>query len=323
VSPSYVARRILLALLTLWGVSIVVFALVRALPGDAVVALLADYAYARDVEEMRHRLGLDRPIALQYLEWLGGVLSGDLGNSLRSRTPIAAELAGRLPVTLELGALGMLVGALIAIPIGVLSAVRQHQWSDYLSRGGAIALLAIPSFWLGTLVVTLPSIWFKWSPPLLYTRFTSDPIKNLSIVIVPALILGLGLSGTLMRLTRAQMLEVLRQDYVRTARAKGLAAGPVVVRHALRNALIPIVTLIGLQVSILVGGSVVLEQIFVLPGMGRYLLEAIQYRDYPVIQALNLLFAGAIILSNLVVDLAYGWLDSGASCLTRWRGRLP
>lgn len=308
-SPSYVVQRILLALLTLWGVSIVVFALVRALPGDAVVALLADYAYAKDVDEMRHQLGLDRSIPLQYVEWLGGVLTGDLGKSLRSQTPIAAELGNRMWVTLELGLLGMGIGALIAIPIGVLSAVRQHQWSDYLSRGGAIAMLAIPSFWLGTLVVTLPSIWFKWSPPLLYTRFTSDPMRNVSIVLIPAVILGLGLSGTLMRLTRAQMLEVLRQDYVRTARAKGLTGRTVVIRHALRNALIPIVTLLGLQVSILVGGSVVLEQIFVLPGMGRYLLEAIQYRDYPVIQALNLIFAGAIILANLVVDLSYGWLD--------------
>lgn len=308
-SPSYVARRVLLALLTLWGVTIVAFALVRALPGDAVAALLQDYAYAKDVEAMRHQLGLDRPVAVQYAEWLGAVLQGDLGNSLRSKTPIGDELKNRIPVTLELGALGMLVGALIAIPIGVVSAVRQHSVSDYLSRGLAIGMLAIPGFWIATLVVTLPSIWFKWTPSLFYTRFTTDPMKNLGIVIIPAVILGIGLSGTLMRLTRAQMLEVLRQDYVRTARAKGLPGRLVVVRHALRNALIPIVTLLGLQISILIGGSVVLEQIFVLPGMGRYLLEAIQYRDYPVIQALNLLFAGAIILSNLVVDLAYGWLD--------------
>jgi len=309
VSPAYVARRVLLALLTLWGVTFVVFALVRLMPGDAVVALLQDYAYAKDVAEMRHTLGLDRPIPVQYADWLGGVLHGDLGDSLRSKTPIAAELGNRIPVTLELGLLGMLVGLLIAVPVGVLSAVKQHHWGDYAARALAIGMLAIPGFWLGTLVVTLPSIWFKWTPPLIYTRFTSDPVRNLGIVIVPAVILGLGLSGTLLRLTRAQMLEVLRQDYVRTAQAKGLRAGAVVLRHALRNALIPIVTLIGLQVSILIGGSVVLEQIFVLPGMGRYLLEAIQYRDYPVIQALNLLFAAAIILSNLVVDLAYGWLD--------------
>ncbi|HZQ98682.1 MAG TPA: ABC transporter permease [Chloroflexota bacterium] len=308
-SPSYAARRVLLALLTLWGVTFVVFALVRLMPGDAVTALLQDYAYAKDVEEMRHTLGLDRPIPVQYAEWLGNVLRGNLGESLRSKTPIASELTNRIPVTVELGLLGMAIGLLIALPIGVLSAVRQHHWSDYAARALAIGMLAIPAFWLGTLAVTLPSVWFKWTPPLFYTRFTTDPLRNLGIVIIPAAILGLGLSGTLLRLTRAQMLDVLRQDYVRTARAKGLRAGAVVVRHALRNALIPIVTLIGLQVSILIGGSVVLEQIFVLPGMGRYLLEAIQYRDYPVIQALNLLFAAAIILSNLVVDLAYGWLD--------------
>ena len=308
-SPAYVARRVFLALLTLWGVTIVAFALVRALPGDAVAALLQDYAYASNVDEMRHTLGLDRPVTVQYVDWLGNVLRGDLGSSLRSKTPIADELKNRVPVTLELGLLGMVIGALIAIPVGVVSAVRQHSLSDYFSRGLAIAMLAIPSFWIATLVVTLPSIWFKWTPSLFYTRFTADPMKNLGIVIIPAVILGIGLSGTLMRLTRAQMLDVLRQDYVRTARAKGLPSTLVVVRHALRNALIPIVTLLGLQISILIGGSVVLEQIFVLPGMGRYLLEAIQYRDYPVIQALNLLFAAAIIGSNLVVDLAYGWLD--------------
>lgn len=308
-STTYVVRRLLLALLTLWGASIVTFALVRMLPGDVVQALLQEYAYAKDVEEMREKLGLNRPIAVQYVEWLGGVLRGDFGDSLRSRTPIGDELAKRIPVTFELGLLAMAVGLLIALPIGVLSAVYHRRWPDYGGRGLAIAMLAIPGFWLGTLVITLPSIWWRWTPPLLYTRFLDAPLTNLAHVIIPAAILGLALSGTMMRLTRAQMLDVLRQDYVRTARAKGLRTGVVVVKHALRNALIPIVTLLGLQVSILIGGSVVLESLFVLPGMGRYLLEGIQYRDYPVIQALNLLFATAIVSANLTVDLAYGWLD--------------
>jgi peptide/nickel transport system permease protein len=305
----YLARRLLLVIPTLIGVSMIVFLLVRLLPGDAVTMLLQEYAYAKDVEEMRARLGLDRPIYVQYLDWIGGVLQGDLGTSLRNKTPVAEELLGRMPVTAELGLLAMLIGLVVAIPVGVISAVRQDTWSDYLGRSTAIGLLAIPAFWLGTLVITLPSVWWGWTPPLRYTRLLDDPAKNLGHVIIPAIILGLGLSGTLMRLTRAQMLEVLRQDFVRTAAAKGLAERAVVMRHALKNAFIPVLTLLGLQVSILVGGTVVLESVFVLPGMGRYLLEAVQYRDYPVIQGLNLIFAVVIIVANLVVDLLYGWLD--------------
>jgi peptide/nickel transport system permease protein len=212
-------------------------------------------------------------------------------------------------VTLELGILALAISAGIAIPIGMLSAVRQDTWPDYVARSTAIGLLAIPGFWLGTLVVTLPSVWWQWTPPLRYTKLFDDPSKNLAHVIVPAVILGLGLSGGLMRLIRTQMLEVLRQDYVRTAAAKGLAEHMVVLNHALKNAFIPALTVIGLQISLLVSGAVVLESIFVLPGMGRYLLEAIQARDYPAIQALNLLFAVVIVVANLVVDMLYGWLD--------------
>jgi len=305
----YLARRLLLVIPTLIGVSIIVFLLVRMLPGDAVTMLLQDYSYASDADAMRARLGLDRPIYVQYTEWLGGVVRGDLGTSLRNRTPVAEELLSRMPVTAELGLMAMVFGLIIAIPIGVISAVRQDTWSDYLGRSTAIGFLAIPSFWLGTLVITLPSVWWGWTPPLRYTRLLDDPAKNLAQVVIPAIILGLALSGSLMRLTRAQMLEVLRQDFVRTAAAKGLTDRAVVLRHALKNAFIPVLTLLGLQVSILVGGTVVLESVFVLPGMGRYLLEAVQYRDYPVIQGLNLIFATVIILANLVVDLLYGWLD--------------
>jgi len=305
----YLARRLLLVIPTLLGVSIIVFLLVRLLPGDAVTMLLQDYAYAANADEMRAKLGLDRPIYVQYVEWLGGVMRGDLGTSLRNKTPVADELINRMPVTAELGLMAMFFGLLIAIPIGVLAAIRQDTWSDYLGRSTAIGFLAIPSFWLGTLVITLPSVWWGWTPPLRYTRLLDDPVKNLSMVIIPAILLGLALSGALMRLTRAQMLEVLRQDFVRTATAKGLSERAVVIRHTLKNAFIPVLTLLGLQVSILVGGTVVLESVFVLPGMGRYLLEAVQYRDYPVIQALNLIFAVVIVLANLLVDLAYGWLD--------------
>jgi peptide/nickel transport system permease protein len=205
--------------------------------------------------------------------------------------------------------MAIVIGLLIAIPVGVISAVRQDTRTDYLARGTAIAMLAIPGFWLGTLIITMPSIWWQWAPPLRYTRLWEDPAKNLGQMILPAIILGIALSGTVMRLTRAQMLEVLRQDYVRTAAAKGLDELAVVVRHALRNAFIPVLTLLGLEVAIIVGGAVVIENVFALPGMGRYLLEGIQYRDYPVIQAVNLIFATVIVLANLSVDLLYGWID--------------
>jgi peptide/nickel transport system permease protein len=305
----YLARRLLLVIPTLVGVTIVVFALVRLLPGDAVTMLLQEYAYAKDADEMRSKLGLDRPGLVQYVEWAGGVLRGDLGTSLRSKQPVVEELVKRMPVTAELGVMALIVGLLVAIPVGVIAAVRQDRPIDYAARSMAIGLLAIPGFWLGTLVITFPSLWWSWTPPLRYTHLIDDPARNLGHMVIPALILGLGLSGGLMRLTRAQMLEVLRQDYVLTAAAKGLAEWATVMRHALKNAFIPVLTLLGLQVSILVSGTVVLESIFVLPGMGRYLLEAVQYRDYPVIQALNLLFATVIVLTNLLVDVCYAWLD--------------
>jgi len=307
---AYVLRRVALFVPTLIGVSIVVFILVRLLPGDATTLLLQDAkSSAADEAALRQQLGLDRPIVVQYLDWAGTVARGDLGHSFKSRNRITDELSGRIPVTLELGLLALVIAAAIAIPVGVLSAARQDTWADYAARSVAIGLLAIPGFWLGTLVVTLPSVWWQWTPPLRYTRLFDDPSKNLAQVIIPALILGLGVSGGLMRLIRTQMLEVLGQDFVRTAAAKGLAEHSIVLRHALKNAFIPALTALGLLVSLLVSGTVVLESIFVLPGMGRYLLESVQARDYPAIQALNLLFATVIVVSNLVVDLLYGWLD--------------
>jgi peptide/nickel transport system permease protein len=306
----YLLRRLLLLVPTLLGVTMVVFVLVRLLPGDAASLQLQDAkASAADEAALRHQLGLDKPIYLQYVDWLGTLARGDLGKSFRTRQPVVQELANRIPVTGELGILALIVSALVATTVGVISAVKQDTLLDYAARSTAIGLLAIPGFWLGTLVVTLPSVWWHWTPPLRYVRLTEDPLKNLTIVIIPTLILGLGLSGGLMRLIRTQMLEVLRQDFIRTASAKGLAEHAVVVRHALKNAFIPALTVLGLQVGLLVSGTVVLENIFVLPGMGRYLLEAVSGRDYPAVQALNLLFATLIVVTNLVVDLLYGWLD--------------
>jgi peptide/nickel transport system permease protein len=306
----YLLRRLVLLVPTLLGVSIIVFVLVRLLPGDAVALQLQDArASAADEAALRSQLGLDRPIYLQYVEWLGTLLRGDLGHSFRSHQPVVQELANRLPVTAELGLLALVMAAAVATTVGVISAVRQDTWADYAARSAAIGLLAVPGFWLGTLVVTLPSVWWHWTPPLRYVRLTEDPVRNLGIVVIPAVILGLGLSGGLMRLVRTQMLEVLRQDFIRTAAAKGLAERSVIVRHALKNAFIPALTVLGLQVAVLVSGTVVLESIFVLPGMGRYLLESVQARDYPAIQGLNLIFATVIVLTNLLVDLVYGWLD--------------
>ena len=306
----YVIRRLLLMVPTLIGVTLLVFGMIRMLPGDAVTMMLEDYAaYAKDVEDLRARLGLTKPFHEQYLTWVFNVLRGDLGTSLRNQTPVADDLAKRIPVTFQLGFMGLLVSLSISIPLGVYSAVKQDTLSDYVARSVAIAMLAIPGFWLGTLAITLPSIWWQWTPPLRYTQFIDDPGKNLSQMILPAVILGIGLSGTIMRLTRAQMLEILRQDFIRTARSKGLAERMVIFVHALRNAIIPVVTILGLQLTVMVSGTVVLESIFVVPGMGRYLLEGITYRDYPIVQAVMLIFAVLIIFSNLVVDIIYAWLD--------------
>lgn len=306
----YILRRLMLMVPTLIGVSLLVFGMIRLLPGDAVTMMMQDYgAYAKDLEDLRAKLGLTRPFHEQYLSWLGGVVRGDFGTSLRNNTPVIDDLVQRLPVTFELGMLGLAVSLLISIPLGVYSAVKQDTVSDYIARSAAIAMLAIPGFWLGTLAITLPSIWWGWTPPLRYTQFAADPGKNLTQMFLPAIILGIGLSGTIMRLTRAQMLEVLRQDFIRTARSKGLGERAVIFLHALRNAIIPVVTILGLQLSVMVSGTVVLENIFVIPGMGRLLIEAISYRDFPVVQGVMLVFAVLIIASNLLVDIVYAWLD--------------
>jgi peptide/nickel transport system permease protein len=254
-------------------------------------------------------MGLDRPAYQQYFSFLGDVGNGSLGTSLRSDRSVLFDLRQRLPATFELGILAITFSLLIAIPIGVLSALWQDTWVDYGARSFAILALSAPSFWIAILVITFPAVWWHWAPPVGYRHIWQDPIKNLQIMLLPAMILGLVTNGTVMRLTRAQMLEVLRQDYVRTARAKGLRGRTVVIRHALKNALNPVITIVGLQIPILIGGSVVMEQIFSIPGMGTYLIQAIQGRDYPIVQGVNLLVAVVVILANLAVDVSYGILD--------------
>ena len=306
----YALKRLLLVVPTLLLVSLFVFAIVRAIPGDVVDMMLEQFQYGKSADELRARLGLDRPIAEQYVTWVAGVVRGDLGQSLWTTRPAARDIAERFPVTLTLSLLSIVVSLLIALPVGIVGAVRQDSAADLASRSLAVGALSVPNFWLATLIVVVPSFYFNWAPPIGNFRRVGDGVLvYLSQFVLPALCLGITQAGVIMRMTRAMMLEVLRQDYVRTAWAKGLAGRVVVLRHALRNAMIPIVTVIGSQMPFYFGGSIVMEHIFGLPGVGSFVLEAISRRDYPVIQAVNLAVAGLVILSNLLVDLSYGALD--------------
>lgn len=308
---TYIARRLLLMIPTIFFVTLMVFLIVRLLPGDVVENIIGQYTPLTrgDREKVRHDLGLDRPWYEQYFDFVGGALRGDFGRSLQSQQPVTDALRDRLPVSAELGVIALVISVAIAIPIGVIAAIRQDTLLDYVTRSAAITLIAIPSFWLGTLVVVYPNVWWNWAPPIQYRSFFDDPIDNLYLMSIPAAILGIGLSGAVMRLTRAQMLEVLRQDYIRTAWSKGLRERTVVFRHALKNALIPVTTLVALQIPVIVGGTVVLETIFSVPGMGAYLVQAANAKDYPVIQAVNLLVALIVVFTNLAVDVAYAYLD--------------
>ncbi|NKB96993.1 MAG: ABC transporter permease subunit [Pseudomonadales bacterium] len=308
---AYIARRVIALLPTLFFASLIVFVSMRLIPGDVIDLMLAqnDIATSQDRARIEAALGLDQPVMSQYVDWVAGVFQGDLGRSLWQNTPVTEQLKATLPITFELGLLALIVALTVAIPIGIYSALRQDTMGDYVARSFSLIMLAVPSFWLGTLVMVFPSVWWRWSPPLEYTPFFQDPLANLSHMIVPAILLGLSMSAVTMRMTRTMMLEVLRQDYVRTARAKGLSEHMMIVRHALRNGLIPVVTLIGLQAPLLIGGAVILEQIFVVPGMGLLLLEAVFQRDYPVISGIFLIVGLGVLLINLLVDLSYGFLD--------------
>jgi peptide/nickel transport system permease protein len=309
---AYVIRRLLALIPTLLFASMIVFATVRMIPGDVIDLMLSQNDVSADKlsrDQLIQALGLDRSLPEQYVRWIWGILCGDLGNSLWQSTPVLEQVLQRLPVTFELGLLALIVGLMIAIPVGIYSAVRQDTLGDMLARSFSILMLAVPSFWMGTMVMVFPSIWWGWSPEVNYVKITDDPLQNLKQMIIPAIVLGTALSAVTMRMTRTMMLEVLRQDYIRTAWAKGLPEQLVVTRHALRNALIPVVTLIGLQAPLLIGGAVIIEQIFVIPGMGLMLLEAVNQRDYPVITGVFLVVGIAVMLINLVVDLSYGLLD--------------
>ena len=310
---AYVIRRLLLIIPTLFILSVLVFLSVRFIPGDIVDMMVASNLnpmFGLDREVVLRALGLDVPVHVQYGRWLRGIfLHGTLGNSLLGAWTVEERILGRLPVTLELGLLAVVIGLVLGVPIGIYSAVRQDTAADYVGRTVAIFGLATPNFWLGIMVMIYPAIWWGWAPPMRLVPVTDDLLGNLEMFIIPSLILGTALSAATMRMTRTMMLEVLRQDYIRTAWSKGLRERVVVMRHAIKNALIPVVTLIGLQLPIVVGGAVIMENIFNLPGLGRLMLTALSDRDYPVISGINLFFATVVVAINLVIDLIYGYLD--------------
>jgi peptide/nickel transport system permease protein len=305
----YLLRRLVLAVPTLFLVSLGVFSIVRLLPGDVVDIMYEEHNYADTKAEMREILGLNQPLPIQYGRWISGMFRGDFGESLWTKRSAAEELKARMPVSLELGVMSFFLAMFIAIPIGILSAVKADTPIDYIVRTYAIGGLSIPSFWLATLVIIYGAKWFHWSPPLVFVPFRENPVQHFSQFIIPALLLGAFGWASVIRMTRTMMLEVLREDYIRTARAKGLTNGRVIMRHAARNACLPVITLIGIYLPGVIGGAVIIETIFGLPGMGRYTVEIINSRDYPMLQIVNLVFASMIILSNLAVDCTYALLD--------------
>jgi peptide/nickel transport system permease protein len=310
---------------TLLIVSMVIFLLIRLIPGSVVDAMIGAQESVSgtkltvDRAAIEKALGLDVPMPTQYGRWIGvlpgsdgsfsGLIQGDFGTSMWRGTSVGEEIATRWPVTLELGFMALIIAQIIALPIGIFSALRQDTWGDYITRSFAILAISIPGFWLATLVIVFPSLWWGYMPPILLTTFLDDPIGHLQMFIIPAVVLGMAMSGMTMRMTRTMMLEVLRQDYIRTAWAKGLRERVVIIRHSLKNAIIPVITILGWQVPVLIGGTVIIEQIFNLPGMGRLFLDSIFLRDYTVVSGVAFLIAAGMVLINLIVDLTYAYLD--------------
>lgn len=307
----YILKRFVLAVPVLLGITIVVFLLVRLIPGDVIDTMLGTEGSLRPEvrQQLRETLGLDRPLVVQYVTWLGDILQGDLGRSLRTGQPIVENLAGKLPITLELAFLSVVMSMVIAIPLGIISALRRNSLADFLVRLVGTFGLSLPNFWLATMLILIASRYFQWGASLVYISLFEDPVENLKQMLLPSIALALGLTAVVMRMTRSSMLEVLSQDYIRTARAKGVRERWVIYRHALRNALAPVLTVIGIQTGHLLGGAVIVEQIFGLPGLGWFLLNGIYQRDYPAVQAGVLILAGIFVLVNLVVDVLYAYID--------------
>lgn len=305
----YLARRLAVSALVLLLVSLIVFAGLRFLPGDPARVLAGTEADDAGIQEIRERYGLDRPVPVQYASWLGQVVQGRLGESIRTRDPVVRTVGQKLPITLQLALFAMLVAVGIGIPLGVLSAVRRNTFWDWLANALSLSGVSIPNFWFGILLILLFAVNLHWLPASGYAPPFAEPWENLRRMIMPSIVLGTALSAYLMRQTRNSMLEVLAQDYIRTARAKGVAERRVIVAHALRNGLLPIITILGLQAGDLISGAVVTEQIFVIPGFGRLILEAVFNRDYPMVQGVVLITCSGYVLINLMVDFAYSWAN--------------
>ena len=306
----YVIGRLLLMIPTLVGVAILTFVIMRAVPGDIVALQYAGSAVPQSViDEQRHLLGLDKPMWNQFTDWMAQIAHGDLGQSLWTGHAVVEEIQIRLPLSLELAVIATLFAVAIAVPLGVVAAVKQDTWVDYAIRVFSIGGLSLPSFWIGLLMVLFTITVFNWAPPLVFTPITEDPVANLAGLILPAIAIGYRYSAVSMRMTRSTVLEVLREDYVRTARAKGVRESVVVMRHALRNALLPVVTVVSLEFAFLIGGLVVTEQVFNLNGIGKLLVDAVAHRDYTLIQSLVLLLAAVFVIVNFAVDMIYVVLD--------------
>ena len=310
----YLAKRFLLFIPTLLLVTLMVFALMRLIPGDPAYLLLAGsdgegQFTEEQLDVLRQQLGTDRPLTVQYLTWVWGLVRWDFGTSMYYDTPISEDISTKLPITLELTFMALLFAFSVAVPLGILSAVKQDSIADYASRMIAIAGIAMPTFWTGILVIYFLVKWFNWLPPLDFTNIWVNPWVNFQQLIFPALALGFYNMALIARVTRSSMLEVFREDYIRTARSKGLRELAVIVRHALKNAFLPVITISGWQIGRLIAGTVVIETIFVVPGMGRLLIDSIFHRDYTMIQSIVMVIAFLVLAINLVVDLLYGWID--------------
>ena len=309
-----IVRRLLIAIPTLVGATILVFVVMRVIPGDIAYALLAGEEGAAQVDpdalaDLRRQLGTDRPLHVQYVDWITGLVQGSLGDSMWNRLPVGGEIARRLPITLEIALLSVAIGFGAGLPLGIVSALRRDTWADLIARTASILFLAIPSFWLGLLILLLTTRLFSWIPPLGYHPPWSSPGTNLVQILFPSLVIGSHLMAIVARMTRSTMLEVINEDYIRVARAKGFSERQIVLRHALKNSLLPVLTIVSLSFGTLLGGAVVMERVFSVPGIGSYLIESITVRDYTAVQALVFIFAVAFIVINLIVDLAHGWLD--------------
>ena len=307
----YLAQRLALSVLVLFGVSILIFTMVRLLPGDVIDMIIGTEGSmsANQQRIVREQYGLNDAWPVQYVRWMGGILQGNFGKSFRTQQDVLPLIAARLPTTIELSVLAILLSSVIAIPLGVISALSRNGWTDFVARLLGLIGLSVPNFWLATILILAASFWFRWSPALIYVSPIQDPLANLQQMLLPTVSLAVFLTAIVMRMTRSTVLEVLGEDYVRTAYAKGLREKVVLIRHVLRNALIPVVTIIGLQAGSLLGGVVVIEQLFGLPGLGWMLLNGIYQRDYPVVQGTVLFFALVFALTNLLVDLTYAQLD--------------